>query len=411
MAVFEYKALNAKGKTKNGIVDADSTAAAQAKLRQQNLFPVSLDRISSEVNSKGKKTGLSSLEIGLFSRISSSEVSMITRLTATLLSAGFPLVKSVATVAAQTRSKTLQKVLSRVKDAIEEGSSFADALALYPRVFSSVYINMVRAGESSGTLEIVLERLADFSEKREETQKKIMAALAYPAVMSVVGFLVLVILLTYIVPGIVQIFSDLNQSLPLLTRLLIDISDFFSRYWWAVVMMPLVIAGGVVLIRKTEKGVLFTDQAVLSMPVAGPLMGKLIAARFSRTLGSLLENGVPMLASLKIARSITGNRVVSDVIGSAAERVEQGGELGDTLARSRVFPKLATQMIKVGEKSGEIEKMLSKSADLYEKDVQAAITAATAIIEPVIILVMGVVVGLIIMAICLPIVEINQFVV
>ena len=411
VAVFEYKALNAKGKKMSGIVDADGKAAAQIKLRQQNLFPVSLARIESGAKGEEKQFGAGIFGVALFSRIKSSEIAMITRLISTLLSAGFPLVKAVSTVVGQTRSASFQRVLSRIKDAIEEGSSFADALKLHPHVFSPVYINMVAAGESSGTLEIVLERLSDFAEKREESKKKIQASLAYPIIMSVIGSLVLIILLTYIVPGIIDIFSDMNQTLPRPTLILIGVSDFFKSFWWAVVLSPVGMMGMFYYIRKTEKGVLITDRMMISLPIAGNLIQKLIVARFSRTLGSLLENGVPMLASLKITRSIAGNKVISDLIGRAIDSVEQGGELGEILSKSRFFPTLASQMIKVGEKSGEMEKMLEKSADLYERDVESALAAATSLIEPIIILVMGVVVGLIIMAICLPIVEINQLMV
>ncbi|MEH0021377.1 MAG: type II secretion system inner membrane protein GspF [Desulfobacter sp.] len=411
MSVYEYKALNAKGKKRSGIVDADSESAARQKLKAQSLFPVSLSRLDAGEASAKEKGGKKLEMPGIFTRIKASDIAMITRLLATLLSAGFPLVKAVAAVGGQARSGALHRVLSRVKDSIEQGSSFAEALARHPGVFSSVYINMVAAGESSGTLEIVLERLADFAEKREETRKKIGASLAYPIIMAMIGFLVLIILMTYIVPGIVGIFSDMNQTLPLPTQLLISASDFFTAFWWAVLLFPVVVAGVVFGIRKTQKGLLATDRIMVSLPIAGNLVRKLSAARFSRTLGSLLENGVPMLTALKITRNVAGNKVISNLIKDAADRVEKGGELGQALSGTRYFPGLAVQMIQVGEKSGEIEKMLEKSADLYEKDVHSAVTAATALIEPMIILVMGVVVGLIIMAVCLPIVEINQMVV
>ncbi len=410
MSVFEYKALNAAGKKRSGIVDADSLAMARQKLRQQSLFPVSLSRLESETPNGKKGNGSLALP-GLFTRIKATDIAMVTRLMSTLLSAGFPLVKAVAAVGEQTRSKALHRVLSRIKDAIEEGSSFAQALALYPTVFSSVYINMVAAGESSGTLEIVLERLADFAEKREETRKKIWASLAYPIIMSMIGFLVLIILMTYIVPGIVGIFSDMNQGLPMPTMILITVSDFFISFWWAVLLFPVLVMALVYWIRTTPKGVLATDRIILFLPIAGSLVRKLVAARFSRTLASLLENGVPMLIALKITQNVAGNQVISNLIQDAAKDVEKGGELGRALAKTRYLPGLVIQMIQVGEKSGQMEKMLEKAADLYEKDVHAAVTAATALIEPLIILVMGLVVGLIIMAICLPIVEINQLII
>lgn len=410
MAVFEYKALNIRGRRLSGLVEADSLPSAQTRLRSQDLYPVSLTRIQRKPDKTGHETGYGPARFSTFFTIRSADVAMATRLLATLLSAGFPLVKAVGTVAGQVRSRALKQVLSRVKDAVEEGSSFADALKLYPEVFSAVYMNMVAAGESSGTLEVVLERLADFAERREETRKKVQAALAYPAIMTVIGFLVLVILLTYIVPGIVQIFTDMNQTLPAPTLILIHVSDFFTRFWWAVLFSPVFLGLALLMIRKTGKGILITDLIVLRLPVAGGLIRKMIAARFTRTLGSLLENGVPLMTALSIAGRIAGNRVISDLISTAADRVEQGGTLGDALSSNPYFPSLAARMIQVGETSGELEKMLVKTADLYDREVQASVTAATALVEPVIILVMGVVVGLIILAVCLPIVEINQLI-
>ncbi|WP_022663769.1 type II secretion system inner membrane protein GspF [Desulfospira joergensenii] len=410
MAVFEYKALNRKGKKVSGIIDAESGSAAKAKLRSQSIFPTSLDKMDSDSSGARAKPKPEFSGFAVFSKVSSSELSMITRQMSTLLSAGFPLVKAVATLVPQAKSKTMYKVLSRVKDAIEEGSSFAKALALYPGVFSPIYINMVNAGESSGTLEIVLERLADFTENREDSKKKIQASLAYPVLMSLIGFGVLLVLLTYVVPGIVNIFSDMNQTLPLPTLILITVSSFFRSWWWLIVLMPFLFFLMIVLIRKNEKGAFVIDKILISLPITGNLLKKLIAARFTRTLGSLLDNGVPMLTALDITKSIAGNRVVYELILKASDKVEQGGELGEVLGRSKEFPYLASQMIKIGETSGEMEKMLEKTADLFEKEVQTAITAATSLIEPFIILAMGIVVGGIIMAICLPIFEINQLI-
>ena len=410
MAVFEYNAFNKNGKKVSGIIDAESSSAAKAKLRQQQIYPTLLNKIESKAVTHSKKSPPWLLGINFFSRISASELSMITRQLSTLLSAGFPLVKAVSTLVPQTKSKAMQKVLSQVKEAIQEGSSFAKALALYPNVFSPIFINMVNAGESSGTLEIVLERLADFTENREDSKKKIQASLAYPVLMSFIGVGVLLILLTYVVPGIIGIFSDMNQTLPLPTLILISVSSFFSAYWWAVVLIPILFSLSVFSIKRTEKGAYLIDKLLISLPVFGTLLQKLMAARFTRTLASLLDNGVPMLTALNITKSVAGNKIMFELISNACERVEQGGELGEVFAQSKYFPYLASQMIKIGETSGEMEKMLEKTADLFEKDVQSAITAASSLIEPIIILTMGVVVGIIILAICLPIFEINQLI-
>jgi len=411
MAVFDYKAFNTKGRKISGIIDAESASAAKGKLRQQGLFPKSLDKIEShQYGFSEKKRRIPFQRLPLFSSVGSAELAMVTRQLSTLLSAGFPLVKALSTLARQTRSKVMQKALSRIKEAVEEGSSFANALALYPNIFSSIFINMVNAGESSGTLEIVLDRLADFTEKKEDTKKKIQAAMTYPMVMTVIGIVILIILLTYVVPGIVDIFSDMNQKMPLPTIILISVSSFLKAWWWAVVLTPFLIYFSIHFIRKSRKGGWFVDSLIISFPIAGPLLKKLIAARFTRTLGSLLENGVPMLTALNITKSIAGNKVLEDLISSACETVEQGGELGGVLEKNSAFPSLASQMITIGESSGELEKMLEKTADLFENEVQTAVTAASSLIEPLIILVMGVVVGSIIMAICLPIFEINQLI-
>ncbi len=410
MAVFEYKALNAKGKKVAGIIDAESSTAAKNKLRQENVFPTALSKIESHDKKEDKKKSSILEDFSFFSKISSSELSMITRQLSTLLSAGFPLVKAVGTLVPQSKSKVMQKVLSRVKDAIEEGSSFANALALYPNVFSPVFINMVNAGESSGTLEIVLERLADFNENKEDSKNKLQAALAYPILMTVICSVILTFLLTYVVPGIVNIFTDMNQTLPLPTLILIGVSSFFKSFWWAIVAVPFIIFFIFYLIRKTQKGAYIIDKVLISLPLAGPLLTKIIAARFTRTLGSLLDNGVPMLTALNIAKSITGNLVIYKLIDTAYDTVERGGELGEVLSASPAFPTLASQMIKIGEASGKLEKMLQKTADLFEKEVQTSITAASSLIEPLIILVMGVVVAGIILSICLPIFEINQLI-
>ncbi len=410
MAVFEYKALSSKGKKISGIIDAESSAAAKSKLRLNRIYATALKKTRSNSGQKKNKAGTLFSGVSLMRSVSSAELTLIIRQMSTLLSAGFPLVKAVETLVHQTKTKAMQTVLSNIKVALEEGSSFANALALYPNVFSPIFINMVNAGESSGTLEIVLERLADFNENKENNKKKIQAVLAYPVLMSLIGCGVLLILLTYVVPGIVNIFTDMNQTLPLPTRVLISVSAFFKSYWWAVPALPVFLFSALFIIRKTRKGEYATDRFLIHLPVIGPLLQKIIAARFARTLGSLIENGVPMLTALDITKNIAGNRVIHELIVRATETVEQGGELGKVLSGSKVFPSLASQMIMIGETSGELEKMLEKTADLFEKDVQSAVAAASALIEPLIILVMGVVVGGIILSICLPIFEINQLI-
>jgi general secretion pathway protein F len=340
-----------------------------------------------------------------------SELAMMTRHLATLVGAGFPLVSAIDTLIPQTGSHIFKKTLANIKDSIVEGNSFADALSLYPGVFSAIYINMVRSGETSGTLEIVLERLADIAEKQEALRSQIRSALLYPVLMLIVGAVVLFFLLVYIVPNITSIFSDMNQILPAPTRFLIAFSDFFKHYWWGMFIIILVVILAVRSIKKTSRGSYLLDKSLLSFPLIGTLARKLAVARFSRTLGSLLENSVPMLHALEIVKNIVGNIIISNAVETAAKEVEGGQGLGMVLARSKLFPNMFTQMVKVGEQSGELETMLKKAADVYENEIELSVMNITSMLEPVMILIMGIIVAFIVLSICLPIFEMNQLVV
>ena len=407
MPVYEYTALDARGKTASGIIDADGAAAARQKLRATGIFPVS---IKESIKTPEKKPTHIARFSRLLTRIKPAEIAIMIRQLATLISAGFPLVSAIDALVPQTKSYRLKTILAQVKDAIVEGQSFAQALAQYPGIFSPLFINMVRAGETSGTLEIVLERLADITEKQQDLNNRIQTALAYPVFMCMIGTLVLFVLLTYIVPSITAIFADMNQVLPTPTRLLIALSDFLKSFWWVILI--LVIAAGFALhqAKKTEKGRYVFDKTVLSLPVFGILARKLDVARFTRTLGSLLENGVSMLIALDIVRNIAGNVLISTAVETAAQDVGKGQALWAALNESKIFPQLSIQMIQVGEQSGELEKMLNKIADIFEKEVETSIMRLTSYLEPVMILVMGCVVGFIVLSICLPIFEMNQLI-
>ncbi len=407
MPVYEYTALNIKGKTTSGIIDAESPLIARQKLRAANTFPVSIKEVH---DTAIKKEPLSSSILRRFKRVRPSEVSIMTRQLATLISAGFPLVSAIDALIPQTSSQTFKKILAKIKDSIVEGNSFARSLSLYPGTFSALYVNMVRAGETSGALEIVLERLADISEKQQALKHRIRSALAYPIFMTFIGALVLFFLLTFIVPSITSIFNDMKQTLPAPTLFLIGISSFFKSYWWVILILAAATLLALSGFKKTAKGVYFFDRTKLFLPGFGLLAKKLAVARFSRTLGSLLENGVSMLPSLGIVKNIVGNVLISDVIEDAAKDVEKGQGLGVALAGSNIFPSLSIQMIQVGEQSGELEAMLNKIADVFENEVETSVVTMTSLLEPVMILIMGIVVGFIVLSICLPIFEMNQLV-
>jgi general secretion pathway protein F len=407
MPVYEYTALDARGKTTSGIIDADGAPAARQKLRSSGIFPVSIKE-AHEITEKSasKRFDLSRY----FTRVKPSETAIITRQLATLISAGFPLVSALNALLPQTKSHGFKKVLAQIKDLIVEGNSFAQALSQYPGIFSPLYVNMVRAGETSGTLEIVLEQLADITEKQQDLKNRIQTALAYPIFMCIIGALVLFVLLTYIVPSITAIFNEMHQVLPTPTRVLIFLSGFVKSYWW---MMLAVLAAAAVVFhraRKTERGSYWFDKTLLSLPGFGILAKKLAVARFARTLGSLLENGVSMLIALEIVKNIAGNELIANTVENAAREVGKGQALATALSEGRIFPQLSIQMIQVGEQSGELEAMLYKVADVFEKEVETSIMRLTSYLEPVMILVMGSVVGFIVLSICLPIFEMNQLI-
>ncbi len=407
MPVFEYTALDAKGKMTSGIIDADGARAARQKLRANGIFPVDVKEAQEKPEKKTERvTDLSRY----LRRVKPSEIAIMTRQLSTLITAGFPLVSAIDALVPQTKSHQLKTVLAQVKDAIVEGQSFAQALSQYPKIFSELFVNMVRAGETSGTLEIVLERLADITEKQQDLTNRIQTALAYPIFMCVIGTIVLFVLLTYIVPSITSIFLDMGQTLPTPTRILIFLSSFFKSFWWVILIAIVGAAIALHRAKKTEKGRYAYDKTVLAMPGFGVLAKKLAVARFTRTLGSLLENGVSMLIALDIVKNIAGNVLLSNAIQNAAQEVGKGQALWAALNEAQVFPQLSIQMIQVGEQSGELEGMLNKIADVFEKEVENTIMRLTSYLEPVMILVMGCIVGFIVLSICLPIFEMNTLI-
>lgn len=404
MPVYDYTAINAKGKNVSGIIDADSETSAREKLRAGNIFPTTIREAYSR---KERKTGQLSLNLRPFARVKSSELTAITRQLATLVGSGFPLVSAIYALIPQARTPALKKTLSRIKEAIEEGNSFADALARFPETFSPIYINMVRAGEASGTLEIVLNRLADISENHQAQKNQLLSILAYPVVMTILSCAILFFLMIKIVPEFITIFGDMNQALPPLTQLVINISHFLGSYWWLLLVLGVALFFGVNKIRRTERGAYLIDRLFLSIPGIRTLVLKITVARFSGTLGSLLENGIPMLTALEIVKNIAGNRLIADAIEDAAGKVEKGMGLGVSLEETDIFPHLSVQMIKVGEQSGDLEKMLTKTAQVFENEVKTVLAGLTSLLQPLLVVFMGAIIGTIVLAIVLPIFEMN----
>ncbi|NVL90258.1 MAG: type II secretion system inner membrane protein GspF [Desulfobacterales bacterium] len=407
MPVYEYKALDRAGKNINGIIDADSAVAARQRLRGSEIFPVEVKETSSKP--RGPHSAPASIST-LLKRIRPGEVAVATRQLSILLGAGMPLVASLDALISQVTNPLFKKIMAQIKESVNEGNSLAHALSDHPRIFSNIYVNMVRAGEASGSLDVVLDRLADLGEHQQALQGRFKAALAYPVFMFFIGTLVLFFLITFIVPNITQIFKEMHHTLPLPTVALIGASNFLKSFWWLIILAMMC---GVVVIRqfkKTPKGHYLWDVTKLRIPVLGSINKKMAIARFGRTLGSLLQAGVPLISALQIVRNIVNNVIIADVIDKAVEEIQEGKSLANTLTQSQWFPTIAVQMISVGEQSGELETMLNKIADTYERDVESQIMAMTSMLEPVMILIMGLIVGFIVISILLPIFEMNQMI-
>ena len=407
MPVYEYSALNEKGKTTKGIIDADSPLSARNKLRSSQLFPVKIKESSSKI--KSSATGGTSLST-LLRRIKASEISTMTRQLATLMGAGITLVAALELLITQETNPLLKKILAQIKESVNEGNSLASSLSQHSRYFSQIYINMVTAGEASGSLDLVLERLAEFSESQEALKGKVIAAMVYPVIMLFIGVLALLILVTFVVPKFTAVFDEMERALPLPTQIVISASNFLESYWWLVVLIVVSIIVLFKYAKKTEKYSRMWDGFKLKAPVFGPVVNKMIIARFGRTLGSLLQSGVTLISALQIVRNVVNNILIAEVIDNAIDQIKEGMSLSDPLSKSRLIPPVVIQMIAVGEQSGELEKMLNKVADIYEQEVESQVATMTSLLEPFMLLGMAVIVGFIAFSILLPILEMSQIV-
>ncbi len=405
MPVYEYKALDRSGRKRNGVIEAEGVAAARAKLRGSGKYPVSMK----ELPSGARKFGTGKLaSVSIFERVNKEEVNVFTRQLAILLGAGIPLVASLSSLTEQTGNVAFKKIISRIKDSVNEGNTLTSSLGEHPKLFSDIYVNMIRAGEASGSLDVVLERLADFGEKQEQLQGRIKAALIYPIFMAVIGVAILFILITYIIPNITQVFVEMERALPLPTLMLIQLSGFLKVYWW---LLLIVVGGTYFLLRAfvgSSYGRRVWDYLKLKIPIIGPVAQKIILARFASTLGSLLESSVALITSMKIVNTVVNNVQVGKVVEEMIDEVGRGKSMSATLVGSPWFPPMFVQMVSVGEQSGELEVMLKKVSDAYEREVETAIIGMTSLIEPIMIAGMGAVVGFVVLSILLPIFEMNQ---
>lgn len=412
MPVYEYRGLDAQGQSARGLREADSPKSLRNVLRRDGIFLTEYFAESDKGKQglKGKLSGDIDLARYLPQRISVQDVAVSTRQLATLLNAGIPLVEALTALVDQVENKALKRVFSTVKQKVNEGTSLADALAEHPKAFSGLFVNMIRAGESSGAMDVVLFRLADFTEGQSRLRSKILGTMMYPIIMVFVAIGILGILFTVVIPRITLIFKNANAQLPLPTRMLIGASEMGRSYWWLLLLALLV--SGLLFRRwaKSSSGRAVLDQLSLVAPVFGGIVRMLAVARFARTLGTLLSSGVPLLTALDIVKNVVTNTVLTGAIEDVRESVREGSSIADPLRRSKQFPPIVVHMVAIGERSGALENMLGKVADSYEQQVELRVGMLTTLLEPLMILIMGAGVAFVVFSILMPILQLNQFV-
>jgi general secretion pathway protein F len=406
VAVFEYEGITQAGKAVKGVRDADNPRGLRAALAKDGILLTSATPAEEAAEKRRGEVDFKRM----FRRVSQLDVAVSTRQLATLTRAGIPLVQALNALIDQTQQPELKTCFTSVKEKVNEGTSFADALREHPRYFNDLYVNMVHAGEQAGNLEQVLERLADFTEQQVKLRNKVVAAMAYPGFMMLVGSLMVWIMLVVVVPKVMHIFESFDQVLPWYTRLLIVVSTFLQGYWWLLLL--LMVAGGWLLNRwrQTPKGRARWDAFTLRVPLFGTLARMVAISRFARTLSTLLTSGVPIMRAMDITKHVLGNVQLMQVVEEARLSIQEGESIAEPLKRSGKFDPIVTHMIAIGEKSGQLEEMLLIVANAYDDQVDARVSTLTALLEPVMILSMGSASGAIIFAILSPLMRMNQFV-
>ncbi|HEY6908392.1 MAG TPA: type II secretion system inner membrane protein GspF [Myxococcales bacterium] len=414
MPVFEFTGLTEAGKNVRGMRDAESSKVLRQMLRKDGVYLTEARAAEAGAVPGEQKTGLGrEVDIGAFfgfTGVSAQDLAIATRQLATLIAAGIPLVEALTALVDQVEQPRLKRILGSVKQKVNEGSSLADALAEHKKVFTDLYVNMIRAGESSGALDVVLVRLADFTEGQALLRNKIIGAMLYPAIMMVVGIAIVGILFVVVIPKVTKIFEDMNVTLPWTTRTLIALSAFARDYWYVLLVGLPALAYGARRWVRTTRGRGWWDRTQLRAPVFGDLLRMLAISRFAKTLATLLASGVPLLTAMDIVRNIVSNTLLSDTIEKARDAIREGESIAAPLKRSGQFPPLVYHMIAIGEKSGQLEEMLRNVAKSYESQVEMRVAALTSLLEPVMIVAMGGGVAFIVFSILMPIMQLNTFV-
>jgi len=402
MPTFSYSAFKADGSPVSGVVEADNVQIARLELKKSGLYPRELSEVRRSAEGKVKS---------FFSKgVALPELSLMTRRLSTLLGSSVPVYEAIATLYEQEAPGELREVLGRVRSRLAEGANLARALAEDSAVFSESYVSMVAAGEASGALDSILDKLADFLEEQEAVRSRILTSLAYPALMIVVGTAVMLFLLAFVIPKIIVIFEQNKATLPLITILLIKTSTLLRKGWWLLAAAGIGIVYAYRRLIKREDLRLRRDILLLKMPLLGPLLSKLILSRFAKILGLLLASGVPVIKAMEITGEVVVNRHYRKVLQSVREELAEGGNLSTSLRSCGLFPPMLVHMVAVGEKGGTLEEMLTKAGSAFEKEFVASVTRFMSLLEPLMVLAMGVVVGTVVVAVLLPIFQLNQLV-
>lgn len=404
MPVFEYRGLTKDGKNVKGSVDADNVRNARLKLKRDGIFITDLRNKAKETERKRASKGLQAGD----KSVNVQDLSMMTRQLATLIKANIPLVDALNAVADQVDNPILKDAMSDIKNQVNEGGSLNKAMAKYPKVFDKIYISMCEAGEASGTLDIILIRLAEFTEAQNELQKKIQSAMMYPILMFLFTIAVLMLLFVYVIPKVTDIFEQMDMKLPWYSQVVIDISGFMVNYWMFILGSIFVAS---ILFRNwknTPSGSAQWDAILLKLPVVGPLARMIAVSRFTRTLSTLLAGGVPMLNAMDIVKNVVNNAVLAAAISDARDNISEGESVAGPLKKSAQFPPIVIHMIGIGEKTGELENMLTQVSDAYDFQVKNQVQGLTSVLEPIMIVVMGAVIGVIVFSIMIPIFEMSS---
>ena len=397
MATFTYEAIDSMGKTLRNKLDADNEQAVLAKLHEQKFHVVNI------ALAKGGNRAAVSGSVGVKGKVKLVSLVVFARQFSTMINAGISIVKCLDILESQTKDVALKAVLIAVRKDVKDGATLTDALAKHPNVFNKLFVNMIRAAEIGGILDIILDRLAGFLEKEMDMKQKVKSAMMYPAIVLVFAFFIVVALFIFVLPRFKDIFSSMNVDMPPTTQFLFDASDFVIHFWW----MILAVAGGAafafVQYSKTVKGRYQIDKWKLKVPIVGELSLKVSVSRFTRTFGTLIASGVPMMRSMEIIGETSGNAVLAEAVNNARSSIREGQKISQPLAQSGLFPSMVTHMIDVGEETGRLSDMLVKVSDFYDNEVDAMIKGLTSLIEPMLIVFMGVVVGFIAISVMAPI--------